>query len=242
MGFVQKPKLTKRDFSFSGVLKCGHCGCAVTAESKRKKSGKTYVYYHCTNGKGVCSHVTYLREEKIEDAFTAALRRVHLSPEIIQWTREALLDSSRAEREFRETQIAVFTERYRKLDSYISQAYDDKLEGRIDLDLWERKTGAWKVEQRQIEEQLQALRSANTNFIQDGIKLMELANRASGLFGSMTAEEKRETVGIVLSNPRVVNGSIQYDYQKPFSMFTNVVDLSKWRGGRGSTGRVSKFM
>lgn len=64
MGFAIKPRVTKKDFSFSGLLTCGHCGCQITAEQKLKKSGKTYTYYHCTNGKGSCKNVMYIREEK----------------------------------------------------------------------------------------------------------------------------------------------------------------------------------
>ena len=75
MGFAQKPRLTKRDFDYAGVMTCNHCGCAVTAEAKCKKSGKRYVYYHCTRGRGACEHVTYLREELIEEAFVAALSK-----------------------------------------------------------------------------------------------------------------------------------------------------------------------
>lgn len=235
MGFSQKPKLTKHDFSYAGMLSCAHCGCSIVAERKIKKSGRTYIYYHCTNGKGVCESVTYLREESLEVSFMEALREIRLTSEIVDWTKEALLETSKDEQEYRAVQIKALSVRYRKLDNYISQAYDDKLDGKLELDLWERKTEAWKAEQRQIEGQLQALRAANTSFLHDGMHLIELASKAADLFKSMTNDEKREMLSLVLSNPRVANGSIQYDYKMPFAMFTNVVDLEKWRG------RVDEF-
>ncbi|MCK5680182.1 recombinase family protein, partial [bacterium] len=40
----------KHDWAFRGLLTCGHCGCALTAEIKKGK----YVYYHCTGNKGKC--------------------------------------------------------------------------------------------------------------------------------------------------------------------------------------------
>jgi len=132
MGFVQKPRLTKRNFTYTGLLTCGHCGCAITAEQKRKKSGITYIYYHCTNGKGTCDHVVFLREEILAETFARALQGIQISPDIVEWTRLALLESSKDEQEFRETAIKTLTSRYQKLDSYISKAYDDKLEGRIE--------------------------------------------------------------------------------------------------------------
>lgn len=230
MGYSRAPSVGKHVFNYRGLLSCGHCGCAVTVEKKTKKSGKTFVYYHCTNGKGICENVTYLREEVVDDAIQRALSKIRLTKDVVEWTREALLESSTEEREYRQAQVRSLTNRYNKLDSMISQAYEDKLEGHIEPEFWETKTSAWKSEQSEITIQLEALKQANTDFMLEGVKYMELATRAAELFKDMTPEEKRETADLVLSNPRVVNGSIEYDYKKPFNLFVNVTDLTKWRG------------
>lgn len=41
-------RVSKHDLPFSGVIRCGHCGCAVIGEIKKGK----YVYYHCTGQRG----------------------------------------------------------------------------------------------------------------------------------------------------------------------------------------------
>jgi hypothetical protein len=46
-----------------------------------------------------------------------------------------------------------------------------------------------------IETRLQAHRKANTAYLMDGVKLMELAAKAAEVFPSMTVEEKRQMVG-----------------------------------------------
>ena len=230
MEFVQKPKLTKHNFPYAGLLACGHCGCAVTAEKKWKKSGREYVYYHCTNGKRICKNVVYLREEAIEESFAAALKSVRLTPEIVEWTREALLESAKDERDFHESAIKNRRRRYQKLDEYISQAYEDKLEGSIEPDLWKRKTTVWRKEQESILRQISAHKNSDTKYLLEGVKLMELASRASELFRKMSPDEKRETISLVLSNPQVVNGSIRFSYKMPFPLFTNVTNLENWRG------------
>jgi DNA invertase Pin-like site-specific DNA recombinase len=40
----------KHHWAFQGLVSCGHCGCAFTAEVKKGR----YVYYHCTGYKGKC--------------------------------------------------------------------------------------------------------------------------------------------------------------------------------------------
>lgn len=229
MGFVTKPKVTKKDFVFRGPLKCSHCGSQVTAEIKTKKSGLKYTYYHCTDGKGICSNVTYLREEAIEDQYIEAFNRIHVSEEIIEFTKDVLLQSHQEEKLFRETQITELTTRYKKLENYIDQTYLDKLDGIIEPGKWEIKTFEWKLEQEEISKRLEAFRLANSSYMLEGIKLMEIANSAGKLFPLMTFGEKRELISLVLSNLKLDRTTLCYDYKKPFDMFLNVGDLSKWR-------------
>ncbi len=239
---TQKPKVTKHNFTFGGILKCGHCGCSITAEKKTKKSGKTYTYYHCTNGKGICENVKYLSETKVEKALSEAFRAIQVPSEIVEWTREALLESSKEEREYREAEVKRLNARYVKLESFISKSYDHMLEGRIKTEMWESRTAEWKSEQEEITTRLNAINHTNTDYLLEGIRLMELASKAADLFEQMTIEEKREILSLVLSNPVIKNGSIEYHYKKPFAMFANVTDLNKWRAMRDSNPRplVSK--
>ena len=57
------PKKMKRGFAYGGMMICGSCGCAITAEIKKKAK---YVYYHCTHGKGNCDGGS-VRQEALEE-------------------------------------------------------------------------------------------------------------------------------------------------------------------------------
>jgi site-specific DNA recombinase len=67
--YSTKQKVTKHEFTFSGLVNCGHCGCALLAE---KKKGK-YVYYHCAGNKGKCPE-PYTREEVLDECFGDLLK------------------------------------------------------------------------------------------------------------------------------------------------------------------------
>ena len=51
---------TRRQHAFAGLMTCGRCGCAYTAEMKKGR----YIYYHCTGHRGACGN-TYVREEDL---------------------------------------------------------------------------------------------------------------------------------------------------------------------------------
>ena len=58
-----------KEFAFTKLLTCGHCGSSITADDKFKKlkNGTTakYVYYGCTRGKDQKCKGGYIREEEL---------------------------------------------------------------------------------------------------------------------------------------------------------------------------------
>lgn len=78
----------RREFQFSGLMKCGVCGCQITAETKTKHfkgTGRTvaYTYYYCTGRRG-CSKQS-ITENQIEAQIVEILDKVTLHPNFAQW-------------------------------------------------------------------------------------------------------------------------------------------------------------
>lgn len=68
-----RPKQTKRDFPFIGMLTCAFCGCAITAEIKKGK----YIYYHCTGNHGPCQPA--VRQETLEAKLGDVIKGIRLT-------------------------------------------------------------------------------------------------------------------------------------------------------------------
>lgn len=88
-----KPVYRQRlEFDFTGLMRCGLCGCGVTAERKVKHykatgNTRTYVYYHCTNSKGGCSKQG-ITQQQVETQVIDLLGKVTIHPEIAKWCME----------------------------------------------------------------------------------------------------------------------------------------------------------
>jgi hypothetical protein len=85
---ANRPKYTKHRHAFAGLVSCGRCGCALTAELKKGR----YVYSHCTGSRGRCGN-TYVREEELSRLFEDVVRRVQISHDVAEWIAEALRES-----------------------------------------------------------------------------------------------------------------------------------------------------
>ena len=122
--FTTKQKVAKHQFAFSGLVNCGHCGCALVAERKKGK----YVYYHCTGNKGKCEE-PYAREEVLEKCFGDLLKGLVFDDEVMDWVIEALHQSHADEKSLRDGAIARLEAEHSKIQNRLDKLYEDRLDG-----------------------------------------------------------------------------------------------------------------
>ena len=48
LGRPGRPRPQRKQFAFTGMIRCGSCGLMVTAEHKVNRFGSRYIYYHCS--------------------------------------------------------------------------------------------------------------------------------------------------------------------------------------------------
>ena len=210
---ARKTRRTKHDFAFSGLITCGHCGCALVGEIKKQR----YVYYHCTGFHGKCPE-PYVREEVIEGKFAAVLERLEFDREVLAWVRAALRASHADEKQEHEAAIARLQDEYNRLQGRIDTMYVDKLDGRIDAAFFDRMAAQWRDEQARCLRDIERHQNANRSYLEEGIHLLELAQSARRLFDRQEAPEKRRLLDFVVSNCSWKGGELAVDLRQPFDI------------------------
>jgi hypothetical protein len=79
-----------------------------------------------------------------------------------------------------------------------------------------RWSGRWREEQ--IQHAIRGLEQIKPERVLDGIKILELPNKAYFLYVKQTPEEKAKLLRIVLSNCSVDAVSLYPTYRKPFDL------------------------
>src|SRR5262249_47615373 len=74
-----------------GMIRCGNCGLAVTAEHKRNRYGHRYVYYHCTRS-GLARHCTQpsIERRELEKQIVTFLQSLSLHPNLQNWVEDQM--------------------------------------------------------------------------------------------------------------------------------------------------------
>jgi site-specific DNA recombinase len=179
-----------------------------------------------------------IREEVLEKSFTRLLEGISFSEEVAGWATQALRDSHKDEKKFRDEAIARLQREHRRIQDRIDAMYMDKLDGRIDNEFFDRKAAEFRAEQCRLMRDIEAHRTANRSYIEEGVRLLELAERAHRLFDSQPPGEKRKLLDFVLSNCRWKGGKLEADYRQPFDLIASaaLADRQLNSGGNAANG------
>jgi len=222
------PKYTKRSHAFAGLVACGRCGCALTAEIKKGR----YVYYHCTGGRGRCGN-TYVREEELSRLFADVVRRVQVPVDVADWIAEALRESRGDKERYHRTAAMQLQQQYLAVQAKLDQGYEDRLVGRITDELWLRKSD-WEAELASIRRETARHERASHDYGATGSKILELAKNAHNLFIRQDPHEQARLLKTLVSNSTFDRGSLSVAYVKPFDLLVEGNETENWLGGRDS--------
>jgi hypothetical protein len=116
-----------------------------------------------------------------------------------------------------------------KIRSRMGQAYADKLDGKIDERMWNDLHTRYTERQEALERQISAHTAADRNYLQQGIQILELANKAYNLYLQQPHEERAKLFRFVLLNCSLKDGNPTAVYRKPFDMLVNGVSHQQRR-------------
>jgi site-specific DNA recombinase len=130
-----RARYPKQRHTFMGLLTCGRCGCAMTAERKKAK----YTYYRCTGFHGPCGN-EYVREERLADLLGGVVQRIQIPGDVADSIAEHLRDTQVETEQARQRAVSQLAQRQRAVQAKLDRGYDDYLENRISEGFWTRKS------------------------------------------------------------------------------------------------------
>ena len=198
-----------------GLMKCGTCGCSITAETitKRQKNGNVhrYVYYRCTKKRLKCDE-PYIREE----ALTAQLKRAvsgYALPK--EWADEMFKLADQDERASgisARSAVAKAREELADIDTKLSRLTDLYIDQDIERSVYLERKKTLMSDKRTVNEKIATLEHDATAWLQplrewitEAQSLNEIANGDTmplqksplqKIFGSNLSLTAREARGV----------------------------------------------
>ena len=191
----------------------------ITPFKKKKKSGREYIYYHCSEYRGK-HNAPYIREDDLTQQFEKYFEQIHISDAVVTTLLETLRSSQHAKKDYYETVYKGLTADYEKLEMRIDRMYEDKLDGVISNEGFKERSNKYRIEQKSIEHKIKNLRQTDEEYFLNANYLLNLANKAPEIFKSSKVEVKRQLIKLVLWNPTLQDATLTAAIRKPFSLFT----------------------
>jgi DNA invertase Pin-like site-specific DNA recombinase len=226
LGRPRLPRPQIRVFPFTGLIRCGACGLAVTAEEKVNRHGSHYTYYHCTKRRRNlrCTELA-IQAGELEGQIAEFLDEITIPDRFHQWAMTKI-------DEVIETEMNSVRTRAHSLEQ-ASAAAEKELENLTKLWIRDLITDDQYLKQRQELEREQLKISQNLNAFgtptdrfEPSRLLISFSKNAVSWFKVGDARIKRLILTVAGSNPLLKAKKLNIDARKPFRRWTNSTNFS----------------
>lgn len=220
-----KTKIHDIEFQYQGLIRCSVCGGMLSPDPKTKPNGKTYVYYRCTarHEKGF-KHSPYLTQDKVDTAISTILKSFKITKDIIEDVLTCIKEIHNAKNEYQEHATSEIMTQISKLQKRIEQAYQDKCDGLVDEEFWQKNNKKWHAEKTELLNQLQRMNKADEEFYNMCEMLLKFCKNAHEMYLKGTVQEKRFITSTIISNMKYYNQKLDIEL---FPVFYTLSDLIK---------------
>src|SRR5713226_8914532 len=197
----------------------------ITAERKKGK----YVYYRSTGYRGKCDTPRF-REQEISKKLGGILKNIYIPDVVLTQLQQSLCRDQQSVRNEASARREKLAQRLAAVRRRMDQGYQDKLDGKIPEDFWERKMSEWRAEEHQIQMAIGGLQEPVAERVLAANRTLELANKAYSLYLTQNPAEQAKLLQMVLLNCSINGASIYPTYRKPFDMIFQRAKNEEWSG------------
>ncbi|PIZ69915.1 MAG: hypothetical protein COY10_00575, partial [Candidatus Portnoybacteria bacterium CG_4_10_14_0_2_um_filter_43_36] len=169
----KKKRKRKHEFAFSGLMRCGSCGCLITAETQ-----KGHNYYRCTKKKQTCNE-KYLREEALVEQMESFIQKVSIPDD---WAKNMLAELDK-EKGQAKRDGEIFVQNLHQQKSEVEQKIEKLLDlyitgGALSIEEYQSKKQKLLNEKLDIEQKLRDFEQAGNNWLEPMKKMIFEAKQA----------------------------------------------------------------
>lgn len=225
---------TTHKFTFNNLLKCRLCGCSISSYTK-----KGHTYMQCSKAKGPCDQ-PHTSESELIPQVNQLLDNLQEVERVVEQIISALKEEHDNAQQYFVTATQQTRKEYGRLEKRLSILYEDRLDGRITVDEYDKIVTRTKAEMEKLDEKLVQLTSGDKSFVITSSYLLRLASIAGRLFKSSKPELKSKILSLVLSNLELDNKKLHFNLLSPFDRLLVHSQSSNWLRQLGSNQRPNR--
>lgn len=225
LGRKGKPRPKTYFFPFTGQIRCGICGCLVTAEAHNKiikntNRMKSFVYYHCTHKKKWCKQRSITKDD-LEIQIEKEVAKMDILPVFREWALEVVSRRSNQEigdrTKIRKSQQKAMNDTQTELDNLLAM----KLRLLIDDDEYLKKKQELKAKKVKLQEELNDTDFRADKWMELGERFFDFVTYATKAFKEDDPQQKKEILAALGQNFTLKDGILEIE---PNEWFVPIIE------------------
>ncbi len=214
LGNRGKPRVGIHEHAYSGMIKCGLCGCSVVAKTREKilATGqlKKYVYYYCTrkSESRPCNQSVYTPLDKIESDIDKKLAGITIMPEFRDLALDILSRNNVLEVSDRKQIYKSQQKKRNQIQDQIDSLIDMRSRDLIDDDEYLETKVRLKKQQSKLDSDLRTTEERANNWLELTEQVFDFATYARVHFKEGDFNTKRQILTTLGGNFTLLDGDL----------------------------------
>jgi len=226
LGRPGRPKTQKHTFAYTGMIRCGGCGCSITAEIKVNHQGYRYTYYHCTKKrKDAPCFQPSIELKQLERQLLRLLHRIAIAGSIHDWMTRYVVSGQHERTLEDERELAALQRTISDAERSLSSLTDLRVRELIDDTDFIARRQKLHAEVARTRETI-ARRIANPDYWFEPARLLiSFSKLAVSWFERGNVEVKRLILNVVGSNLLLLDKKVSIQAAEPFRLMPKNTDF-----------------
>jgi DNA invertase Pin-like site-specific DNA recombinase len=230
LGRPGRARPVRKEFAFTGIMKCGNCEAAITAEEHIKKSGRRYVYYRCTRQRILVEKCREpaISETELVNQLASRFGSLTMPKPVLDWLKhktERVLTTDGARQEtIRKTLSEALSSLGREQENLLSLQLRDL----VPVELYEKKSREIEQRKHALTDRLASVDRNNHDLTRQLTELLDFATSVRSAFLQGSPVRRRvilETVGL---NYQLKGRKVSFRLETPLNLVAAAGGCSNW--------------
>ena len=155
------------------------------------------------------------------------LKRIGLDEDLYELVKYSLKECLGDEQEYHKTEATRITSEIEQCKEILKKMYLDQVNNVLDYNMWINLKNEYEVKLNRLSAEYQKHIYANTNFLDTGLKILDLCRKASLPATELSAEEVANIIRETYLSATAKDKRVKVVFKEPFATIENLVKLAK---------------
>lgn len=215
-------------FVFRGLVKCAECGCTISSETHKKKSGRTYTYLRCGHTKGICNQELVNEDFLLQQLDNEVFSKIRLSRNILEPLKKCVQKRLIEESDANMVMKRKITTELNNLAARERRIKDSFFDGDITREEWQEEKANIVAKREELQKTAEKYADISKDIQITVNEVLDIAATVSDIMKEANPTQKNKLLSLMLAECYLDGQKLIYKLQKPFDKLVNLKNTNTW--------------